>query len=1127
MHDAKLSLVPAILAVFLWTAGLMAQTETGQITGTVLDPTGAVIPNAGVTAKNIATGATRSVTTTNAGVYAVPNLPPGTYEVTVDARGFAKQPRQVAVSVGSKVGLDFQLQLGQTSATVEVVEATAMVNTETQTIGAVVTTQQILELPTISRDPYQLVSIVGNVSPADPSQRGVGYAMNGQRSAATNVMLDGTSNNDEFAAARGQQVPLDSVLEFSVLTSNFTAEYGRASAGIVNVVTKSGSNAFHGSAYEFGRYSALASNQFDNNANGIKKPVFTRNQFGASIGAPVIKNKLFFYDNTEWIRVRSQAVATVYVPTQQFIAQAAPATQDFFKTYGALRSSLVNLGTFTKADLLGLGYDVCKGLPSSSACASLPANLPLFQRLSYGYPSDSGAGSPQNTYLTVNRVDYNPSEKTQMYFRYARSIEGDFAGVVSNSPYNGYDSPNTQANNSVVYSLTHIITPRLISQFKVNFNRFNNQQPFGGYGPVPTLYLGSASVATSILGNNVALPGYLPYSPGNGIPFGGPQNYVQLYQDMSYLHGKHNFRFGGTYTYLRDNRTFGAYETAIEVLGNNVPRGMDNFLTGNLYQFQAAVYPQGKFPCGTTTTPDCTLTLPVGQPDFSRSNRYNDFGLYGQDSWKISPRLTINLGLRWETYGTQHNKDPKKESNLYLGSGSNVFQQIATSSVFTTPNSPIGKLWNSPRRNFMPRIGVAWDVFGDGKTSFRSGYGLYYERNFGNVTFNVIQNPPNYAVLSLIAGQDLPSIAVSTANAGPLAGSEGSKALGLVSLRAVDPNIKNAYVQSYSAAIEHRFGENLLAAIEYTGSAGGNQYGIANINRAGSGPYYLGTPCTPGTGGSFGTCAGRLRSTQYSNINFRTNGGFSRYNAMNVRLESRNVAHTGLNLRANYTWSHAIDTLSDTFSSSANQANLGWLDPFNPALDKGDAYYDLRQRFTLAAVWDIPYKGSTRFTKRVLEGWSILPLITANTGAPFSLYDCTNAGTVCPYGMFTGPVPKSGTLTATSTPNKYSYLDVSAKVDSSFYNPKIGVSDFGPFPSNMIGRNFFRAPGAWNVDLAIHKNFKLSETKRLQFRGEAYNAFNHANLLANTGDNDVSSINYVSASYSGRRFIQLGLRFDF
>ncbi|MFN7993722.1 MAG: TonB-dependent receptor [Bryobacteraceae bacterium] len=1118
------------LALLVCLPSLLGQTETSQISGTVMDPTGAVVPNATVTLKSVATGLSREVTTNPSGVYAFPNLPPGEYQISAVAGGFTTVKQQATLTVGGRLGLDFHLEVGRADTVVQVEEVATSVNTETQTIGAVVTTQQIAELPTIARDPYALMATVGNVSNATPDGRGVGYAINGQRASATNVMLDGTANNDEFGATIGQHVPLDSVQEFSVLTNNFTAEYGRASAGIVNVITKSGSNDYHGSAYEFGRYSHLASNSFENNANELPKPVFTRNQFGFSLGGPVLpklRNKLFFFHNTEWLRVRSTSYSTVYVPTPELISAAAPATQDFFNTFGKLRSGLTDLGTYSKNDFANSGFDPCKGLSATSLCAGLSPTMPLFDRVAYAYPSDSGGGSPQNTYWTVTKIDYNLSDRTQMYWRYARSNEFDFNGSVSNSPYAGYDSPNTQVNNSMVYSLTHTFTPTLISQTKIDFNRFNNQQPFSGHGAVPTLYLGSAAVGTVIMGNSVAMPGYLPYSPGNGIPFGGPQNYVELYQDLSWIHGKHDFRFGGTYTYLRDNRMFGAYETAIEALGNSVPKGMENFLLGDLYQFQAAVYPQGKFPCGSAgATPDCTLSLPVGPPNFSRSNRYNDWALYAQDSWKITPRLTLNYGIRWEIYGTQHNKDPKLDSNFYLGQGSDLIQKIVGGSVQLAPNSPIGKLWATNYGNFAPRLGLAYDLGGEGKTVIRGGYGRGYERNFGNVTFNIIQNPPNYAVLSLFGGSDLPVIPVSVDNAGPLAGSTGSKALGKVSLRAVDPNLKTAYVDFWSLALEHKFKSSVIAALEYNGSRGQNQYGIANVNRSGSAAAYLGAACD---GGPY-DCLGRMYAYQYSNINWRTNGGFADYQALNMRLEVVNIHQTGLNLRANYTWSHSIDTLSDTFSSSGNQQNLGWLDPFNPALDKGDSLYDLRQRFTMSAIWDIPYRGNSAVGKQVLGGWEVAPIFVANTGAPYSLYDCTYGYEVCPYAMFSGAVPKmnTGHLQSTGNPDEFVLLDVSSKVDSSWYNPKVGLSQFGRYPSNMIGRDFFRSPGSWNMDFGIYKNFTFGERRRLQFRAEAYNLFNHANMYASTGNSDVSSSGGTITSYfDGRRQVQIGLRFIF
>ena len=309
------------------------------------------------------------------------------------------------------------------------------------------------------------------------------------------------------------------------------------------------------------------------------------------------------------------------------------------------------------------------------------------------------------------------------------------------------------------------------------------------------------------------------------------------------------------------------------------------------------------------------------------------------------------------------------------------------------------------------------------------------------------------------------------------------------------------------------------------GSRGVDQYGIANVNMVGAGNYYMGIPCTPGTEGDPGTCTARLRRTQYSAINFRTNGGFSSYNGLNLRTDIR--ARAGLTLRANYTWSHAIDTLSDVFSSSGNQYNLGWLDPFNPSLDKGDAYYDIRHRLALSANWDIPGPRDG-FGRQLLGGWTLAPIFVVRTGTPFSVYDCAAAWNVCPYAFATADLPRrpNTPLTATATPNIYRYYGFD-NMDSGWYNPRTGISDFGPYPGNMLGRNSFRAPGFWNVDLGLYKSFRLTEGTSLQLRGEAYNLFNHANLFANVGEADVSSFNFMSASFSGRRQIQLAAKIIF
>lgn len=1132
----KLSALACIVCLLLSAGLILAQTETATITGIVSDQSGAAVPNAKISVTSVATGATREATSTPAGTYLIANLQPGLYDVAATAPGFSTKKTRTQLSVGARLALNLELEVGTATTIVEVAASADTVNTETQTVGTVISGRQVLELPSITRNPYAFVITAGNVSDTDPAGRGVGVAMNGQRSSSTGILLDGASNTDDFTATVGINVPLDSVQEYSVLTSNFTSEFGRAAGGVVNVATKSGTNELHGTAYEFNRLSKLTANSYDNNANGIERPVFTRNQFGFSVGGPVLKNKLFFFTNAEWIRVRSQASRTVFVPTDQLIAAAAPQTRDFFQQLGQTRSGLVDLGTFTKSQLQGQGFNPCAGAAANGPCAQFNPDTPMWRRVSYNVPDDSGGGTPQNTYLVVGRFDYYWNSKTQLFGRYARESIDAFAGSNADSPYAGFDTGSTVKNDSVVVSLVRTLSPTVVSQSKVNFNRLNSDQPLGDRAPSPTLYM--RTTRTSILGNLIALPGYLPFSPGSAIPFGGPQNFLQAYQDFSVLKGRHNFRFGGNYTYIQDNRTFGAFLNSVQTLGTNFGNAVDNLLNGRLRQFQGAVDPQGKFPCADPAHPDptCLLSLPASPPSFSRSNRYKEFALYAQDSWRLTPRFTLNLGVRYEFFGVQRNNRPEQESNFFDAQLGSIFQNIRNGNVATTPNSPVGGLWANDWNNFAPRFGFAWDPAGNGRMSVRGGYGVAYERNFGNVTFNVIQNPPNYAVVALVAGADIPSLDVSTNNAGPLAGSAGRKALPPVSLRNVDSHIRTAYAHFWSFSLERQFARGLVAAAEYSGSAGRKLYSLEDPNRVGFGNAFLGDPCTPDAGGGPGDCRARLRTTQFTALNRRSGKGFSNYNGVNFRLDVDNFKGSGLLLRANYTVSKAIDNLSSTFSESANNFNLGLLDPFNPKLDKGLADFDIRQRFVLSANWDVPFAKTTQGVwKHVLDGWQFAPIFTARTGSPFTIFDCTNAFfAVCPRAMFDGPVGTGTPDRITpngGVPNSFIYRDLaSAPINSNWYNPLTGTSEVGPFPANMSGRNRFRGPGNWNVDLGIYKNFRLNERYKLQFRSEFYSLFNHANLRLLGDDADVSGGNTIITGRKGggdNRNVQLALKLIF
>lgn len=1124
------------------TTIVLAQVNTGEISGVVRDPSGAVVPNANVTATNMGTGFSRSASTSGNGQYDITALPVGQYEVSVSQAGFTPFKRQLDVTVGSHNALDVALQVSGASTTVEVVgEGGATVNTIDQQQSQVVTSTEINALPTLNRDPYSFVALSANVQQDSEAgmgdARGAGFAINGQRSASTDVLLDGGENMSEFTATVAQPVPQDSVQEFRVINNGMTAEYGRAGGGVVNVATKSGTNSLHGSAYEYGRYSTLAANTYFNAANGQPTPKFTRNQFGFSVGGPIIKDKLFFFDDAEWLRIRSTAPQFFYVPDPTTIAAASPATQAFFSSFGKLRPDLRKIGT-----------------------ATFQGNL--FDFVTYNTASDAGASNPQNTFLDSGRVDFNITQATQLFVRYSFNQRSDFPGTINTSPYAGFETGQTFYDNNALISLTHTFSPSIVNSVRVVYERLNDVQPLGTAPVGPTLFMNTAR-ALRINGSPIALPGYNELTPGGAIPFGGPQNLGQIFDDFTWVHGNHTFKFGGQYIYTQDNRAFGAYEESVEALSSSDSSvAMANFLAGKLATFQGAINPQGKFPCPVVNgvaqkSPSCTVTLPVGPPSFSRSNLYDDGAVYGQDTWKVSPRLSVDLGLRWEYYGVQHNKNQNLDSNFYYGDNGQIgFQQIRDGLVFTAPTSPIGSLWRPRYGNFGPRLGFAYDMFGNGKMALRGGYGISYERNFNNVTFNVIQNPPAYTVISLVPSDVGGNLPVTTSNAGPLAGSTGSASIPGASLRNVDENIKTAYTEQWNFGVEQQINPNLTGSLVYNGARGIHQYSIANTNEPGYGTIYLGDPNNP-----------RLNE-QYTNINNRGSFGDSYYEALVAGLRGNwhNVA-----VSANYTYSHSIDTLSSTFSDEVVNNGLGFLDPFNPGLDRASSDYDARHRVSIALVAPTPkFKNHGWFMREIVGGFSLAPLFTYHTGYPFTIFDCSNSDSQvgnCPRADVIGAVPNGGSsnLGPDTGGDVFNYLKIPAAVGqytgptvipgtttliSSLPNPLLNGGDLSnlptctglfhqgcSFPANMLGRNSSIGPSVWNWDMAVYKDFPITERVKLQLRGEFYDVLNHKNFYVigfPLGGADVSSNTTIQAMKGGfgnpfdeRRITQLAIRVEF
>ena len=535
--------------------------------------------------------------------------------------------------------------------------------------------------------------------------------MNGGRSASTEILLDGVDNTDTYSASTGQTIPMDSVQEYSVITNGFDAQYGRASGGVVNLGTVAGTNQFHGSVYEYNRVSALAANTYNEDAvdaslrsQGLPinpRDHFTRNQFGFAVGGPILRDKLFFFTNYEWNRIRSTGAQEFEVPSASFLASAAPATQAFFKAYG----SALTPGTIVGNTIPVAGF----------------ASDPL-QLVTVNTSINAGAGSPVNAFFGDSRFDYNPTDRLSMFFRGATYNDAYPSGYVSLSPFNGFSTGQSDFDQSYLYSVSYVITPSLVSTSKIGFSREMKQEPLSTAGIAPSLYLNKA---------NIAIADTVPVFRWTSQAIWRPlrrrdslRRSANTYQFLEDLGSPTAAPLQGRRKYIqtRDNRTYGAYENAIEQVAKNGTHSD----------------PRSSRSSSATSTPPrspsirrANLPTPVTPLNAQRNLRLlhrracllaqlrprghlqqRQLVLSRTSIWRFDDRLTINAGLRSEFFGVQHNNDPSLDSNFYLGTGNNIAEQVATGQVMNTPNSPVGGLIAKQLNNYAPRVGFAFDPHG-------------------------------------------------------------------------------------------------------------------------------------------------------------------------------------------------------------------------------------------------------------------------------------------------------------------------------------------------------------------------------------------------------------------------------
>jgi Carboxypeptidase regulatory-like domain len=1082
----RTGVISALTRLFVLLLGLNSlafASPTATITGRVTDSLGGVLVGAQVEATNVETNTTLKTKTNHLGLYRIPNLPPGYYRVIVRMFGFRTMVKPgLKLHVQDVIGLNFSMQLGSAIASITQEEGVPLVQAETGMQSTTVNQLAITNLPSLTRNPYDFVALSAGAAPT--GKGGAGFALNGQRSESGSFLLDGSENNDSYNSGPGQIVPLDVVEEYRLMTHNFTAEFGRNTGFIANVVTKSGTNEFHGAAYYFSRNSALAANTYENNARGIPRPVFNRHQLGGAVGGPVLRDKLFFYAAVEPILVRSSATLSYYVPTPELLAVSSAGTNTMFRHF-PLPSNLSQTDVSIRT--------VCPfGRFCGSTINSGFVTIPAFASITRTGPVDAGAGVPQDTLLWTGRLDYTLNERSTLNVRYAFQDVNQFATVTQ--PYSAeLDQPFNIRNQNITLNLTRFLSGNFFTESRAVFSRLSQQSPAAPETEFPSFTITGDTISGST--GSLSLP-----SAKNA--FGGSQSIYQFYQGANWIRGTHNLKFGWQYQHLRDGRV--PTEVSFTRSNQGEFRDLQGFVDGFLTSYQLSLDPKGRVP-GELIQP------PFGPSSPRRNYRFNDMAGFFQDSWKISPRLTLSPGLRYEYFGAGHRTGHEKplDASFYYGQGNSVYQQIAHGRLLRTTEAP-GEYQNHyflPRhRNLAPRLGLAYGLSGSGETVLRLGSGLFFERLPGFAFEN--NNPPAYSIARLTTVSLTPALfddpySVFPQNTIPVPPS---------TVTHFDQDLKTAYVAQWNAAVEHELMRNLVVSGAYLGSKGNRLYRLLNVNRIGSGQF----DGRPGE---------RLFNTA-SSFTTVSNEADSGFHALQLRVESPGLRSAGLQFGANYTWSHSIDNASALLGDDVSASPFP-LDAFNPRLDKGSSDHDVRHRMVGHFVWQIPF-GSTSgaYKKHLFSGWEISGIVSFQTGQPFNLRDSRVADADLADNTrprVTGPLPGvlrgSKIIADARTPNAFLILPLNMvrRPDGSCLEPATPFgcqfSVNGPF-NGSLGRNVFRRPGTHFQNLAFIKNFNFPASSRreglkLQCRAEFYNFFNHSNLYfkSDTANVGVSSFN--------------------
>ena len=1056
-------IVLCLLVVFFTVPPLRSQTFRGTILGTVSDASGAVLPNAKVAVHQVATGLERTTLTTADGSYSVPELPIGSYTVTISASGFQTSiTREVVVDVATERRVDATLKTGQVSETVEVSgESLPLVETTSAELGGTLTTKTIENLPVNGRDYTKLIYLNPGVSGSpdqisdSPGSFGT-FSMNGSRGRSNNFLLDGTDMNDGFrndpaineAGVFGDPatiLPIDAVAELRVL-SNYEAEYGRNSGAVVNIVTKSGTNQFHGSGLEFLRTGQMGARNFFNNVGG-KNP-FHNNQFGGALGGPVAKDKTFFYLDYEGQRESGAQAGLSCVPDPAQIAADNAAN-------GAPNSVITQL--------LKRNPWPAPNLPVTSDDSGCPNGGNLSTATRFNNRVDS----------VIAKIDHNFNGNNLLTGRYyfGDSDQSFPFAQLAGGLLPGFNTVTPTRVQLVSLSYVKVLNSRQVNEARLGWNRFAE----GFFPEDRTFNPSSIGLNTGTTTYDYGLPkisvaNFSVIGATASVPRDRVDSNWHFIDNYSWKSGKNDVKFG--YEYRR---------TTIAITQDSNFRGKLTFDT--LSDFLQGVASGGSQAQG-------------------RSRRHsveNNDSLYLQDSYRATPRLTLNFGLRWDYFGVVGERD-----NLFFrfNPATDSLQRVGVSGG---PSS----LYQPDYNNFAPRVAFAFDLTGHGKTVVRGGWGLFYDAFsqdifLGHLPYNCVFCPgPAYA------GVGPAAISFSSAT-GTIASNapvySGPTALG--DFFSVDPNIRTPYVQNFNVNLQHQISNRVLAQIGYVGAKGTKLFRFRDINQ----PSQAAITASDLAAGVSSYGVPRPFSSLFY-INQEESTSNSIYHSLQTSLRL-NGLH-GLTSQINYVYSHAIDNSSDSEDFIPNAAQ-----PENslaPKLERGNSNFDIRNRFTWNFSYEFPNPGGGH--AKLIDGWGLDAVVNLQDGQPFSFNynfegDYSGAGEGFDRPDLIGPVHYGSApynfidLTSFRTPCKMTPGSTTA-LDTDCV---AGTRHFG-----TLGRNSLRGPSFKEFNASIFKNTALTEHVMLQIRAEFFNLFNHPNFANPALPNFIAdpAVNGLDASGRG------------